>query len=109
MCNSLLINDVVIDWEKIDQGSYLRDIIAFSGVVQISFDYAVAFLAGENGSGKSTQLEAIAIVYGFNPRWDAVLQILYLCFPLRTVQCDSPLQRCLAGQIWLFSVDRKIL
>ena len=68
MCNSLLINDVVIDWEKIDQGSYLRDIIAFSGVVQISFDHAVAFLAGENGSGKSTLLEAIAIVYGFNPK-----------------------------------------
>ena len=68
MCNSLLINDVVIDWEKIDQGSYLRDIIAFSGVVQISFDHAVTFLAGENGSGKSTLLEAIAIVYGFNPK-----------------------------------------
>ncbi len=33
----------------------------------INFHPAVTFFVGENGSGKSTILEAIAIAYGFNP------------------------------------------
>ena len=65
--NTQLINGVMIDWSKIDQDSYLRDIAAISGVDHISFDHAVTFFVGENGSGKSTLLEAIAIAYGFNP------------------------------------------
>ena len=67
MLNTQLINGVMIDWDKIDQNSYLRDIEAINGVDQISFDHAVTFFVGENGSGKSTLLEAIAIAYGFNP------------------------------------------
>ena len=57
----------MIDWNKIERNSYLRNIEAISGVDQISFDHAVTFFVGENGSGKSTLLEAIAIAYGFNP------------------------------------------
>jgi predicted ATPase len=34
---------------------------------ELRFDPGVAFLIGENGSGKSTPIEAIAIVAGFNP------------------------------------------
>ena len=67
MLNTQLINGVMIDWSKIDQNSYLRDIAAINGVDHISFDHAVTFFVGENGSGKSTLLEAIAIAYGFNP------------------------------------------
>ena len=67
MLNSQLINAVMIDWEKIEQGSYLREISAISGIERISFTHSVSFFVGENGSGKSTLLEAIAVAYGFNP------------------------------------------
>ena len=67
MQKSQLINGVIIDWNKIDRGIYLRDISAFSGINRISFTHPVTFFVGENGSGKSTLLEAIAIAYGFNP------------------------------------------
>ena len=67
MLNSQLISGVMIDWDKIEPDSYLRDIPAISGVDQIPFTHAVTFFVGENGSGKSTLLEAIAVAYGFNP------------------------------------------
>lgn len=67
MLNTQLIKGVMIDWNKIGQNSYLRDIAAISGVEQISFTRPVTFFVGENGSGKSTLLEAVAIAYGFNP------------------------------------------
>ena len=67
MMNSQLINSVRIEWERIDRGSYLRDIKAISGVEEISFTHPVTFFVGENGTGKSTLLEAIAVAYGFNP------------------------------------------
>lgn len=57
----------MIDWSRIPEGSYLRNIAAISGVEKISFDHSVTFFDGENGSGKSTLLEAIAVAYGFNP------------------------------------------
>ena len=67
MLNSQLIKGVMIDWDKIEMGSYLRGIPAISGVEEISFTNPVTFFVGENGSGKSTLLEAIAVAYGFNP------------------------------------------
>ena len=67
MLKSQLLNAVMIDWSKIDSGSYLRDIPAVSGTDHIAFTHPVTFFVGENGSGKSTLLEAIAIAYGFNP------------------------------------------
>ncbi len=67
MRNSQLINGVMIDWDKIDPDSYLRDITAISSVENIAFENPVTFFVGENGSGKSTLLEAIAIACGFNP------------------------------------------
>jgi predicted ATPase len=67
MLNKQLISGVMINWEIIDNRSYLRDIPAISGVEHISFTHPVTFFVGENGSGKSTLLEAIAVAYGFNP------------------------------------------
>ena len=72
MLSTQLINEVVIDWEKIGRGSYLRDIPALCDVERISFTQPVTFFVGENGSGKSTLLEAIAVAYGFNPEAFAV-------------------------------------
>lgn len=63
----MFIKDVFIDWNKVEQGSYLREIEAIHNVNQISFNKQVTFFVGENGSGKSTLLEAMAIAEGFNP------------------------------------------
>ena len=65
--NELFIRGVTIDWSRIDEYSYLRDIEALDGVERIDFAGPVTFFVGENGSGKSTLLEAIAVAHGFNP------------------------------------------
>lgn len=67
MMNNLFIQKIVIDWERIPRGSYLYDIEAISGVDEITLNRPITFLVGENGTGKSTLLEAIAVAYGFNP------------------------------------------
>ena len=64
---SLFIYKAIIEWEKIEKESYLRDIDAISGVEEVTFSKPATFFVGENGSGKSTLLEAIAVAYGFNP------------------------------------------
>ena len=63
----LLLRGFRIDWEEIGGESYLREIPAIAGLGELSFTKPVTFFVGENGTGKSTLLEAIAISYGFNP------------------------------------------
>lgn len=63
----MYIESVVIDWEKVGEGSYLRGIPSLREVERLAFRKPVTFFVGENGSGKSTLLEGIAIAYGFNP------------------------------------------
>ncbi|MGT2771339.1 AAA family ATPase [Streptococcus marimammalium] len=65
--NELLINELTIDWSKIDKKNYIRSISSFQNFEKLVFDNPISFFSGENGSGKSTLLEAIAIAYGFNP------------------------------------------
>ena len=67
MTGGQLIRGVSIDWSRICEDSYLRNIPALAGVTQLDFTHPVTFFVGENGSGKSTLLEAIAIAWGFNP------------------------------------------
>ncbi len=40
---------------------------AISGLNELKLHPKVTFIVGENGTGKSTLLEAIAVAYGFNP------------------------------------------
>ena len=63
----LLIRGMYIDWDRIERYSYLRRINALSRLRELYFEKPVTFFAGENGTGKSTLLEAIACAYGFNP------------------------------------------
>lgn len=65
--HELFIQSLYIDWERIEAGSYLRRIGALSAISVLEFSEAITFFAGENGSGKSSLLEAIAIASGFNP------------------------------------------
>ena len=63
----LYIRSLRIDWDSIEEGSYLRHIRSITAIKELVFHNAVTFFVGENGSGKSTLLEAIAVNYGFNP------------------------------------------
>ncbi len=68
MCRgALFIREAVIDWDVVPRDSYLRDIPALKDFDRLSFDSNVTFFAGENGTGKSTLLEGIAVAYGYNP------------------------------------------
>lgn len=64
---SLFVNGLTINWEKVDSDSYLHRITALRGIDSLSFDHPVTFFVGENGTGKSTLLEAVAAAYGLNP------------------------------------------
>lgn len=63
----LKIHGLRIDWDKVSRDSYLREITAVSGLEELEFTSPVTFFVGENGTGKSTLLEAIAVQFGFNP------------------------------------------
>ena len=64
---ALFIREAAIDWDAVPADSYLRDILALRGFDRLAFDSNVTFFAGENGTGKSTLLEGIAVAYGYNP------------------------------------------
>ena len=63
---ALFIREAAIDWDVVSGDSYLRNISALKGFSRLAFDGNVTFFAGENGTGKSTLLEGIAVAYGFN-------------------------------------------
>lgn len=65
--NELFIQGLSIDWDRIGMRSYLRDIESIRRTKHLGFQSPITFFVGENGSGKSTMLEAIAIAAGFNP------------------------------------------
>ena len=55
---------------ELPEGSYLRRLGPVNYLVEggvLAFDRPVTFLVGENGTGKSTLLEGIAVACGFNP------------------------------------------
>lgn len=55
---------------ELPDGSYLRQLGPVSYLIEggvLEFDRPVTFLVGENGTGKSTLLEGIAVACGFNP------------------------------------------
>jgi len=54
-----LVKGLMIDWNKIDRNSYLRDIDVLRDLDHMYFNHSVTFFAGENGSGKSTWFNII--------------------------------------------------
>lgn len=66
--HSLFIRGISLKRERVlSFSSYPFHLPAVSSLSEISFSDPVTFFVGENGSGKSTILEAIASSYGFNP------------------------------------------
>ncbi|MBO4361147.1 MAG: AAA family ATPase, partial [Eubacteriaceae bacterium] len=68
----LFIDEIRIDWEGVDPSSYLMDIEALRDTQSIPLRAPVTFFVGENGTGKSTLLEAVAVSWGFNPEGGTV-------------------------------------
>ena len=67
--SNLYINKVSIT-RKIPIGNYLKELPVVKNLMQtdgIRFHKPVTFLVGENGVGKSTLIEAMAVACGFNP------------------------------------------
>lgn len=65
--NNQFIQKIFINWDEISPRSYLRNIEAIKNLEILEFTSSITFFVGENGTGKSTLLEAIAVAYGFNP------------------------------------------
>ncbi len=64
----IYIRDILFD-NSLDKNSYLNKlpiIKYFKKIKKLSLTSNVTFFVGENGTGKSTLLEAIAVAYGFN-------------------------------------------
>lgn len=66
MLSDNYIQGLRINWDFIPKDSYTRNIKAINQLDEFFFEKKITFFVGENGSGKSTMLEAIADSYGFN-------------------------------------------
>ena len=66
--SNLFINGVKYDKEKvIDKNIYPFNIPSIKNLDEIKFNKPVTFFIGENGVGKSTFIEAIAVALKLNP------------------------------------------
>ena len=69
LTSSLYLNKITLS-KEIPQGNYLRKLPVISNLKEMGelrFTKPVTFLIGENGVGKSTLIEGIAVAMGFNP------------------------------------------
>ncbi|MDD4125314.1 MAG: AAA family ATPase [Eubacteriales bacterium] len=66
MKNGLYITGIRLDGE-IPKENYIAAIPVVKHLKELEINKSVIFLVGENGTGKSTFLEAVAVNYGFNP------------------------------------------
>ena len=60
------IRSVRILWDSVPRDSYVREIGALQSL-PLKLSSNVTIFVGENGTGKSTLLEAMAVAYGLNP------------------------------------------
>ncbi|WP_195269071.1 AAA family ATPase [Eubacterium sp. 1001713B170207_170306_E7] len=68
MFSTLYLSRFSIDRDDPAYGqSYLSDLPVIQRLESFSFEKNITFFCGENGTGKSTLLEALAVRYGFNP------------------------------------------
>lgn len=69
LTSSLYVNKISVS-KEIPQGNYLNDLSVVKNLKEmdgIRLSKNVTFLVGENGVGKSTLIEGIAVAMGFNP------------------------------------------
>lgn len=66
------IERLIINRQGINQNDYYNRITAIKDLEKLEFKKNITFFVGENGTGKSTLLEAIAVNYGFNPEGGSI-------------------------------------
>ena len=86
--NQQFIQSLSIDWNKIEDDSYLREIEAINKLKEVVFEKPITFFVVENGSGKSTLLEALAVAHGFNPRVEQ--RIMFFLRMIHIPSCVMP-------------------
>ena len=64
--NDLYLQGLRIDWDFLPRNSYVHNISAIKSISEMSFEKSITFFVGENGTDKSTLLEAIAVEFGYN-------------------------------------------
>lgn len=66
MISELFIQEIKLK-ETEDKSSYIFSLPVIRNLNKIEINKRVTFFVGENGTGKSTLLEAVAVSFGFNP------------------------------------------
>lgn len=61
------IEHLILNRQNMNKQDYYNNITALNNLDKLEFHKNITFFVGENGTGKSTLLEAIAVNYGFNP------------------------------------------
>ena len=62
------VREVRMNWDRVERKkSYPFSLPAIRGLEHLTLNPGVTFVIGENGCGKSTLVEAIAVAWGFNP------------------------------------------
>ena len=64
---NLFINRIELNRKNIDSNIYPFNVKCLSNFEELKIDNSVTLFYGENGVGKSTLIEAIAIALGLNP------------------------------------------
>ncbi len=91
MLSDLYISGLRLDRQRLGEAEdrYFLSIPAIQNLETLDFHSRITFFVGENGTGKSTLLEAIAVKYGFNPEGGSPN------FSFSTRETHSPLHQCL--------------
>ncbi len=63
----MYIKKLSIDWSNEEIEPYVRNTEGLKSIDTLTFEKNIVLFAGDNGTGKSTLLEAMAIASGFNP------------------------------------------
>ena len=68
MISKLYISEIIMKKsDEADNSAYPFSLPAVKNLEKLKLSGSITFFVGENGTGKSTLLEAIAVNYGFNP------------------------------------------
>ena len=68
MRDDVFVTSLAIDWAGVPRRDvYPFDVPAITSLHELDLAQRITFFCGENGTGKSTLLEAMGIAYGLNP------------------------------------------
>lgn len=105
MFSDLFIKSINIS-DQLPAHSYLNDLAVIKSLQamgRLNFTKRVTFLVGENGIGKSTLIEAIAVSQGFNPEGVLLTLVSLQRIHIRSFTVISVFRKgCLPGRMASF-------